>query len=295
MYQDYVDRINEKYHSLRASNKLSHRLAQPTPARLREECLDRYIARFDRRDENTLKVFFRHTEEIQTLAQRIENFDLDKFRPLIKFLNGQIKTTDQKNIELLAWLIDYKQRPFEFGGDYDSDGDDTKDDMSNEPLDNNETEEIGKKGNNPDTGLTGERIFQTKKPASKKRLLIIVAGMLALALIGYKVGFNNKAGTSIAGHAICMYWTGDHYEPISCQQRSDTLVVPLDSMRLRNFRRIIKTDTISQHSVGKLWYRKKNNKLEIYTAGGSHPVDMRVKLRILTDHMFKKYLNKSGP
>ncbi len=292
MFQDYVDRINEKYHEMRTSGQLSPRLAQPTLARLREECMDVYIARFDRKDENTLRVFFRHTGDTNTLARTIERFDLGKFKPLRNFLTGRTNSTDQKNIELLAWLIDFKRRPFELGENYNLDGEDN---VSKQTMNDGKTVESGIKKDTDKPGSTGEQASQTGKSAKKKRGVIIAIAILLLAAVGYKWGFNSSSGNSITGQGECMYWTGDHYEFISCQQRKDTLVVALDTLRLRNFRRITNTDTITHHSVGKLWYRKKNGKLEIYSSGGYDPVDIQVELRPLSEHMFRKYLNKPTP
>ncbi|MFI5161199.1 MAG: hypothetical protein ACHQHN_07970 [Sphingobacteriales bacterium] len=36
----------------------------------------------------------------------------------------------------------------------------------------------------------------------------------------------------------CMYWTGDHYQPASCNQKhGDTAIIALDSLRLAHFKK----------------------------------------------------------
>ncbi|MBO9684850.1 MAG: hypothetical protein J7502_19630, partial [Flavisolibacter sp.] len=41
----------------------------------------------------------------------IRHFDLDKFKPLSNYLKKGLNTRD-KNVELLAWLIEFEYRPF---------------------------------------------------------------------------------------------------------------------------------------------------------------------------------------
>ncbi len=53
----------------------------------------------------------------------IQRCDTDKFRPLVNYLRGRSESTDEKNIELLAWLIDFPGRPWELGKTYSDDDD----------------------------------------------------------------------------------------------------------------------------------------------------------------------------
>ncbi|MCH5718550.1 hypothetical protein [Niabella hibiscisoli] len=43
----------------------------------------------------------------------IENFSIDKFRPLVKYIKEPDIETAFKNVELLAWLINFEPRPLE--------------------------------------------------------------------------------------------------------------------------------------------------------------------------------------
>ena len=98
---------------------------------------------------------------------------------------------------------------------------------------------------------------------------------------------------SLTGHEACMYWTGDHYQPISCSQKvKDTLVIALDSTRLVGFKRIMQEDTITSKSIGIVWYARLKGQIEYYTSegNGNHPVELGTPLHRLTPYMLKTHI-----
>ncbi|TCC99958.1 hypothetical protein [Pedobacter psychroterrae] len=115
LFSDYKQNVILDYHE-KKKNLLSLNLAEPSPATLKKECLLVLSGRFHKKDEKTLRLFFEITEESTNYHQAIEWFKTDKFKPLVNFLKGYTADTEKKNIELLAWLIDFKYRPYEFGG-----------------------------------------------------------------------------------------------------------------------------------------------------------------------------------
>ncbi|MCK7553970.1 hypothetical protein MKQ70_02680 [Chitinophaga sedimenti] len=89
----------------------------------------------------------------------------------------------------------------------------------------------------------------------------------------------------------CMYWAQDHYEPIPCGQKiPGARIIALDSIRLKNFRRITRPDTISYQSKGKVWYSKISGKVEFYTWGGEHPVVFDYRLKPVTKYIIDTYI-----
>ncbi|MBE9598680.1 hypothetical protein [Pedobacter sp. MC2016-24] len=58
-----------------------------------------------------LKEFFELPFDQEISAVAVRKCDPDKFRPLCNFLKKDIMTRE-KNIELLAWLIDFRPRPY---------------------------------------------------------------------------------------------------------------------------------------------------------------------------------------
>jgi hypothetical protein len=115
MFKDYKDLVVKSYKEKLIAGKLSYNLADPTPAKLRNECLFVYTSRYDKgRDSKTLEAFFGKPDEHGDYHPIIYNFEVSRFRPLAQFLRDMNREPNTRNIELLAWLIDYQPRPFRY-------------------------------------------------------------------------------------------------------------------------------------------------------------------------------------
>ena len=90
-----------------------------------------------------------------------------------------------------------------------------------------------------------------------------------------------------------MYWKDDHYEEISCNdERKDLFKLPMDPEKMKNFKMIMRKDTITERSIGKVYYIRIDKRIEYYTTSGNHPVDVTRALKPLTSYMFEKHLLK---
>jgi hypothetical protein len=118
MLEDYKKAVISNYHNKKEKGLLSLNLAHPTPAKLRNESLVALRSRTKKEDDAFIKDFFNFGTKSEDYSRCIERFDADKLRPLVKFLKGLIEYTDPRNVELLAWLIDFEPRPYKFGVDY---------------------------------------------------------------------------------------------------------------------------------------------------------------------------------
>ncbi|WP_214226164.1 hypothetical protein [Pedobacter sp. B4-66] len=145
MLEDYKKAVISNYHHKKEKGLLSLNLAHPTPAKLRSESLVALRSRTKKEDDAFIKDFFNFGIKSEDYSRSIERFDADKLRPLVKFLKGLIEDTDPRNVELLAWLIDFEPRPYKFGVDYV----DIKLDEEPRVPDNNEEEEPEPNGPNP--------------------------------------------------------------------------------------------------------------------------------------------------
>jgi len=88
-----------------------------------------------------------------------------------------------------------------------------------------------------------------------------------------------------------MYWNGSHYKSINCEQKLPNIqVVALDTFRLNYFEKITKTDTLTENCIGKIWYSKIDNEVEFFTTGGMHPEYPDKALKLITEHIFNKYI-----
>lgn len=115
MLDDYKKAVISDYHQKKVKGLLSVNLSYPTPAKLRDECLLVLHSRPKENDEKLIRDFFNLGVISNDYGPSIKRFDIDKLRPLLKFIKGQIEDTEPKNIELLAWLIDFEPRPYQYG------------------------------------------------------------------------------------------------------------------------------------------------------------------------------------
>ncbi|KAA8484050.1 hypothetical protein BDE36_3573 [Arcticibacter tournemirensis] len=56
--------------------------------------------------------FFERKVDADGYERVIRQFDTERFKPLCNFLKRRTNNTDEINIELLAWLIDFQPRPY---------------------------------------------------------------------------------------------------------------------------------------------------------------------------------------
>jgi hypothetical protein len=117
-FAEYQRLVLEDYERKKAAGYLSRRMVRLTAAKFKAECEAVCDRRYDRRDEKTLEDFFGPGGDRVAWLAAIKGIDPDKFRPLVNFLKGKTRWPDEKNIELLAWLIDFKPRPYELGRRY---------------------------------------------------------------------------------------------------------------------------------------------------------------------------------
>lgn len=115
LFIDYTTAVLRDYKIKRGTSEFSARLNNPSPAELRDECeaaLDKRYEVEDVRDARILKTFFGDFNNKREALELIKNHPIDRFRPLVKFFKGGIKEPVKKNIDLIAWLIDFHPRPF---------------------------------------------------------------------------------------------------------------------------------------------------------------------------------------
>ncbi|HVU57190.1 MAG TPA: hypothetical protein VHD83_19145 [Puia sp.] len=298
LFADYQSYVLEDYEKKKAAGDLSHRILHLTPSKLKDECEAVCRQRYERKDDKTLEEFFGGPGgDKDTWLRAIHRCETDKFKPLVNFLRGNTGKTEEKNIELLAWLIDFRPRPCEAAKKYFANGVDVTG-TGPEELARNDREKEGDAGLAGEPGLEEGEEVPTQmvfgKPAPNfgvRRIIIAAVIMLALGIGIYRVWF--KSPTIVyTGPQGCMYWTGDHYEQVSCNQKViGAMVIALDSERLNNFKKITLPDTITESSIGKIWCVKVNGNYEYYTSDGFHPIDQRLRLRRLSEFIFRNHIH----
>ncbi len=290
MFLDYQQRLHRELEKKKSANTLSLRLSQPTPAKLKEECIVRCRQGYSRKDEAVLSSFFGQQADEAAYEKAINK--CDKFKPLRSFIDNETSKPDSRVIELLAWLIDFEPRPYDDRVNYNDDLDELR-----APA-NGKRVEVTDKVGEPKSEAYGGKAEETtevkkapdpvlqKKTTKRKKIVPVLIICILLCACAY-LFWEMKRGQS---NEACMYWNNDHYEQISCTAKlGDATIIALDTAKLHHFKRIMNTDTITFNSIGKVWYIKLNDKIECYTSGGNHPMETNRVLKPITDHIIRTY------
>ncbi len=213
-------------------------------------------------DHRALSDYLKMQADDRDYLRNVKEKDGDYFQGLFKFLDGKVANPADSTIEFLSWMIDFPKRPF---SEYIKADSSERLEPIVEPPPPKPPVEIKK-------GSDRRQIAPLYLWISGISLLILFAG-----LIWWFWPTND-----------CMYWNDDHYVESPCNvPKLDTPLFTLDRAKLRGFRQIKKIDTISYYAVGKFWFTRvgKDNRIEIFTARGGHPLYPDKKLKEVTDYI----------
>lgn len=278
MFSRYSALVLEDYRKKKDIKELSLNLLKPSPAKLRSECLFKLSTGLSAGDSEILRLFFGPKDDVAELERTIRNSDSDRFKPLSNFLNGKTSTTDEKNIELLAWLIDFQPRPYQSYLKSRS----TEDKQLAVVETKHETLDVAENSDLNIIESTSRGFLRTAATLFRQKRTVVNMFAALIAVIIIYLLWPSKQ---------CMYWAGDHYEPVSCNEKiPNTLAIALDQDKVDEFKKITKPDTITYNSLGYVWYSKIDKKIEYFTSGGAHPVHDDRYLRPVTKYIIDKYV-----
>ena len=307
-FQDYQRAVTEAYKKKETEGSLPTNLARPTDASLRNECIDEFPSRYSDKDSETFKLLFGKAGNADEYYQKLKLSEPGIFKPLKNFLKGEIKKTQEKNIHLLAWMIDFEPRPFKPVDAYMLAPTDTltteslpepTNATSNDPDTRSEdqTSDANEdaKNNKPSTSIdsnpkisTSDKIripdnwfpinlFETRK--STAITLFVVSGLCFFYTV-FKPRF--------------MYWNGNQFKSIAFYETVDSqaFIVPFDPVRFNHLKKLTNLKLIRRSSIGTVHYSKIDTTVEFYTTGGKNPEDTTRWLDPMTEYMYKKYVLK---
>ncbi|WP_131725398.1 hypothetical protein [Chryseobacterium sp. Leaf180] len=147
--------------------------------------------------------------------------------------------------------------------------------------------------------ITVNPVFKMPDFVKKNGMGIMEMTLLVCLVTGGVLKSGDRSQTPdregiIGGHAtskdkIYMYWNGAEYIATdSSYIRPEVKVIALKKEELLHFKKIKIPDTITERSLHKIWYSKKNNKVEFFTADGNNPENGK-SLNPLTEHILYKY------
>ncbi|WP_157274070.1 hypothetical protein [Pedobacter sp. BAL39] len=263
MFEEYKMRVMTAYREKHLLGELSNNISNSTPGKLKEECKFVYETReLIGSDRQILRDFFGAIPDMTDFKSIIKNFDRDRFRPLNSFLHDNNRIPDGKNIELLAWLIDYQDRPFRFD------------------VFKSEGEETPQTPDPPTIDLPTQLVRRQNRYVKWSTMAFVAAAVT--------IGVSSVIPTPASEQ--CMYWNIDHYEPIACHQKVyGKDIVAIDTAKVTNFRLITQPDTLTAYAIGRVWYSKIDNVVECFTSKGKHPIHGYRQLKPITLPILRTY------
>jgi len=252
-FETYKEEVILDYKAKKEKGSLPFNLQNPTPANLKKECISIFPARHLKAHEFTFPALFGNKDNVADYLKAFESSDPDIFRPLNTFLRRDTEVgTNDRNIYLLAWLIDFEPEVSAF---------------------------------KPEPAPTNPPRTTSASPFDFKKLIV----PLVIALVTGVIIYIGSTGSKDE----CMYWDGDQYNSIACEQRADGIViVDLDTFRLAHLKRIKNPGSIQLRDIGKVHYSTVGGVPEFYTMGGENPTDTAKRLLPLSRGMYEKYINK---
>jgi hypothetical protein len=312
MYTDkfigYKQAIVDAYQKKRNDPQLDW-LMRPTRYRIKQHCIQLIEHGLQKRDQPMLHNYLKMKSGNNDYLAAIKDTVADHFNGFEKFLLDTNKTTAEKNIELLAWLIDFPTRPFsQYIKEQQNELILTNQEEDVIPFHRADIEKRNISGEKKEAGaLNTEELIERKIQQAAtngatvgerekhvpqilpdknidRRWFIAIAVLLVTGIFIWRFLPTEKN---------CMYWDNDHYVATPCDvPRLDTPLVRLDHAKIRGFLRIKHVDTLTRYSVGKLWYVRVADSIEVYSAGGEHPLYPDKKLKPLTDYAVNVIQNR---
>ncbi|MCP9751546.1 hypothetical protein, partial [Ferruginibacter sp. HRS2-29] len=279
--------VKAEYERKSANDELPRFRVKSTTAKLKDECVAVFKSRYHLKDEQTLKNYFDVANDETVSLQLIRRIEPDKFKALDKYLKGEPETTNERNVELLAWLIDFKHRPFFPGKDFQL-TDEEKAIISTPKSPPGGTKTLPY--NKPKDTIPGVRDdikVKEKKEVSGGLFFSRPVMIFLIAFIGVGILYTIYLATN--QQTGCMYWSGDQYVPIDCNEEPlGRLFLPLDPKKVKYFERITRKDTITEQSIGKIYYIKDKKQIDYYTYSGNYPQDLNRYVKRLSRYIFDK-------
>lgn len=273
---EYRDWVLADYDAKRLAGRLSSELLSLTPANIKAEAIKVCERRFSSKDAPMLNSFVNEKADAASYRSALQICSADLFRPLVNFLEDRTINTKFKNIQLLAWLIDFQPRPFHH---------------ELKPRPENGLPKT------PAPSVTDRsyplpKTVPPEQPAPKKsrnKPWLIAAVLIIVCLTGFLLLYQ-KAHQSYTGNEHWMAWETDHFEPLEPGDPSPSVRYPINWPLVNNFKEITTPDTLTLYSVRKVYYAKYNGRVRFFTTNGPNVLDTRKRLLPMTDYILKKYV-----
>ncbi|WP_338376369.1 hypothetical protein [uncultured Flavobacterium sp.] len=266
--ETYLIEIKKKYNDEKNGNHSTF-LNNPTPASIRNLCVEILKCTATKNDYKILKHFFDLKEDDKD-KKNIENFDIDKLKPICNFFKGKTETPKHDLIDIMALLVGLEPRPL------------TK------YLKSNEVEKppviINVVNANSEEKKSDDFVKKPSKGFNKIKY-IIIALMIFIVGFFFMYLFNNKKK--------CMQWQNNHYVEVECEVKNFANindVVPINTNQFSLEK--IEVDSTTVFFKGDkplVFYCKVNGEPEYFNQLGMHPETGKA-LKPISHYIIDKYI-----
>jgi len=311
MIESYKKALKEYYETEKEGNQINS-LFNPTPAGLRGMLILKMEEELNDSDKKIIESFF-EIPFIEVTPNKLRN-ETGKFKALANFLKEKSGGSDLRRLEMIALILDFKQRPYGKFVKINKNISKTEDVVADEEINfdseepsvessNNEVEKPEVEGvvdkridvveigvNTPEViGFSDEVSIKKQNNIPFKKIGII--GIVAV-IIGISLFLNFKTWTT----KDCMIWKGDKYEPVDCGETINSFAettLPKDDKLIEEFRKMkvdTKTSFFDKKGNPKIWYIKNpNGTLEFFNKPGLQPETGKT-LRPISRYIIQEYV-----
>ena len=285
-FSQFKEEVLALYEAKKKRHELDDLLANPSPANLRDYCLVRLSEQLASTDIDIFQKFFDPYKKEKNLEEAIFNFNPGFLKASQKFIQGKTENPDDLLVKLIAILVDYQPRPFQYSYDLTTGkpGSPPTGGPGNPPTGGPGSPPTGGPGNSPTGGPgsppTGGRLMGFYKNNMIALRFSTVSGLIII--IFYIIYCLTPKG--------CMYWDGHRYVETTCQSSVPYhRVIGFNNNQFHSFFKIMRPDTLSKKDVGFVWYSKIDNEVEFFTGPGFHPIETKKGLKLATEYIIETY------
>ncbi|WP_153846594.1 hypothetical protein [Sphingobacterium paramultivorum] len=325
-FSQFKEEVLALYEAKKKRHELDDLLANPSPANLRDYCLVRLSEQLASTDIDIFQKFFDPYKKEKNLEEAIFNFNPGFLKASQKFIQGKTENPDDLLVKLIAILVDYQPRPFQYSYDLTTGGPGSPPTgvpgspptgvPGSPPTGGPGSPPTGVPGSpptgvpgspptgvpgNPPTGVPGNPPTggpgspptggPGNSPIGRRLMGFYKNNMIALR-------FSTVSGLIIIIFYIiyyltpkgCMYWDGHRYVETTCQSSVPYhRVLGFNNNQFHSFFKIMRPDTLSKKDVGFVWYSKIDNEVEFFTGPGFHPIETKKGLKLATEYIIETY------
>lgn len=316
MEESYKKALKDYYEKEKARENY-HSLLNPTSAGLRNILISKMNEELDDSDKKIIESFFEIPfTEVTPNKLRSET---DRFKALANFLKEKSGGSDLRRLEMIALILDFKQRPYLKFVKINKNTSKVEDVTANVETHFDSEEPIVESGNNKvektkiDADADAESIEIVENKLNIHEVINVprelsikkennfsfkkfgIIGIVAV-IIGISLFLNFRNWTT----KDCMIWNGEKYEAVDCSETMNSFAettLPKDDKLIKDFRKLKvdnKTSFFDAKGNPKVWYVKNpNGTLHFFNQPGLHPETGKT-LRPISRYIIQEYvLNKN--